>query len=202
MDLLMGESITEVEPGILARVLRASSPEEIHARMVETDPLRLRALSARRLRERWFLLDPDRVYLRSLAVVAHAAARAEGLVPDECWVREQVDRAIDQLVRADLEAERAGPEVLRQEDLEFPLMTKCLMIEPELVRKLSVAFNQLEELPRRAFFELLIEARELGEVIESGPWDEDGLYEAVTTGMAAVGLGDGKKNKPPEEVKP
>jgi hypothetical protein len=56
------------------------------------------------------------------------------------------------------------------------------------VRFVSVSFNALGSLPRRAFFELLIEGREVPDVIEAGPWDEDGLYEALQTALATMGL--------------
>ena len=109
------------------------------------------------------------------------------------WARGKIDLAIEQLVCRDREAERDHPERLSDEELDFPLLTECLMLEPELVRSTSVAFNALDPLPRRAFFELMIEGREVPECIESGSWDEDGLYQAIQTAMTAFGLdGQGK----------
>lgn len=119
---------------------------------------------------------------------AKAAAQEDPPRDLAVWALAQVDLAIEQLVRADLEAERAHPESLTDEDKVFPLLTDGLMLDPELVRSASVAFNSLDPLPRRAFFELMVEARAVGEVIEAGPWDEDGLYSAIQTALAAVGL--------------
>ncbi len=170
------------------RFLQGGSAEEIAARLSQGDPLELGPRSARRLREHWFLLDPDRLQHRALAVCAHAAAKEPP--PSELgdWALAKIDLAIEQLVRADLEAERAHPELVSDEEKEFLLLTECLAIEPELVRAASVAFNALDELPRRAFFELMIEGREVPEVIEAGPWDEDGLYRAIQLALAALGL--------------
>jgi hypothetical protein len=100
----------------------------------------------------------------------------------------KIDLAIEQLAREDREAERRDPERLSREDKDFPLLTRCMFLEPELVRRCSVAFNLLEPLPRRAFFELLIEGRDAREVIEAGPWDADGLYVAIHTALAIFGL--------------
>jgi hypothetical protein len=94
---------------------------------------------------------------------------------------------------------------LTDEEREFPLLVECLMLEPGLVRKASVEFNALDPLPRRAFFELMVEGRDVVECIEAGPWDEDGLYAAIQTALAVFGLearqeevaedGSGKRRK-------
>jgi hypothetical protein len=176
------------EPAQWPGYLRGESAEEILARLCNGDPLRLQELSARRLREAWFLLEPERVYHRALAVCAKGASKEEP--PDDlaAWTRTKIDLAIEQLVHADYEAEKARPEILTDEEKFFPLLTTSLYLDPQLVRSASVKFNALEPLPRRAFFELLIEAREVPDVIESGPWDEDGLYAAIQTALATVNL--------------
>jgi len=177
---------------------------EVLARLSDSDPLRLCEASARRLREIWILLDPDRVFHRALAVCAEAAP-CEPAPPDlAAWARAKVDTAIEQLVRRDREAEQAHPDQLEEEEMNFPLLTESLMLEPELVRRTSVAFNLLDPLPRRCFFELLIEGREVPEVIEAGPWDEDGLFVALQTALAAVRLdvSPDPKDDPGEETKP
>lgn len=168
--------------------LRGGDAQEIHARLSQGDPLRLLEFSARRLRELWFLLEPERVYYRALGVCADAVSREDP--PDDlsAWTRAKLDLTIEQLVAADLEAELNHPECVSEEQKTFPLLTDSLFLDPELVRSASVAFNSLDALPRRAFFELLIEGREVGECIESGPWDEDGLYQAIQTALATVGL--------------
>src|SRR5262245_15046119 len=166
--------------------LRGADAQEIHARLSQGDALRLLENSTRRLREVWFLLDPERVYNRAVGVCATAAAREDPPEDLAAWAHAKIDLAIEQLVREDLEEERAHPEFVSEEAKAFPLLTDSLMLDPELVRAASVAFNTLDPLPRRAFFELMIEGREIGECIESGPWDEDGLYEAIQTALATV----------------
>src|SRR6185503_14751937 len=176
------------EPVFWPSFLRGGDANEILARLSEGDPLRLQEASARRLREVWYLLEPERVYHRALAVCAKAASKEAPPTDLGLWVRTQLDLAIEQLVRKDCEAEHAHPELVAEDEKVFPLLTDSLMLDPELVRSTSVSFNALDPLPRRAFFELLIEGREIGEGIEAGPWDEDGLYNAIQTALATMRL--------------
>jgi hypothetical protein len=168
--------------------LRGEDVPEVHARLSSGDPLRLRERTAQRLRERWFLLDPDRVYRRAVGVCAVAAKREEPPGDLAAWTTTNIDRAIDQILRADEEAERTNPGVLTDEEKNFPLLTDSLFLDPEVVRTASVAFNALDPLPRRAFFELLIEGMHVDACVEKGPWDHDELYEAVHRALATVGL--------------
>jgi hypothetical protein len=180
--------------------LRGEDDHEIFSRLGECDPLRLRERSARRLRERWILVEPDRAYVRALAACAHAARREPPPVDLDSWVLSKIDLAIDQIVQADGEAERVRPDVVENEEKQFQLLTECLFIEPDLVRSTTVTFNALDDLARRAFFELCIEGRELPEVVESGPWDEGTLYEAIQAALAPFGLDVGAEaDDDPEE---
>ena len=182
--------------------LRGENPGANLERLSHGDPLHLCEGVARRLRERWVLLDPDRTFHRALAVCAHAAAVEE--VPEDlvAWAGRKIDEAIDRLVEEDRKTEKERPDLLSDEEQDFPLLTECLMLDPRLVRSVSVAFNALDGLPRRAFFELLVEGRELNSVIESGPWNADGLYEAVHLALKALtfdgpmdGAQDARKRK-------
>ncbi len=170
--------------------LRGADAAEVLARLSQGDPLRLHERAALRLREVWILLDPERVAYRALGVCADAAPCEEPPEDLSAWALAKIDLAIEQLVCADREAEKAGPAPYTEGVKEFPLLTECLMMEPELARAASVAFNALEPLPRRAFFELMVEGREVADCIESGPWDEDGLYHAIHAALVALGLDD------------
>jgi len=180
--------------------LRGENASRISERLSQGDPLRLRERTALRLRERWILLEPDRVLYRALGVCADAALLDDPPPDLEAWVGLKVDLAIEQLVLGDRDAERAQPDLSSDEEREFPLLTECLMLDPELVRAATVAFNRLDALPRRAFFELMILGRTHEEVIEAGPWDEDGLYAAIQTALATLGL-DAQPEPPEDRVR-
>lgn len=168
--------------------LRGRDAGEVLAHLSEGDPLHLRERAARRLRELWILIDPDRTFHRTLALCAQGAVLEDPAEDPMAWAAGKLDRAILDLVRLDREAENDRPEILNEEERDFPLLTQSLLLEPGLVRSVSVAFNALDPLPRRAFFELLIEGRPVGECLENGPWDEDGLYDAIQTALAAMNL--------------
>ncbi|HEX6885332.1 MAG TPA: hypothetical protein VF530_18300 [Planctomycetota bacterium] len=160
----------------------------MYAHLCNGDPLRVRERAALRLRETWYLLEPDRVYEKALGTIAVAARCDDPPADLDGWAALQIDRTIARLVRADEEAERTSPGLLTDEQRTFPLLTESLRVDPELVRTVSVAFNVLPPLPRRAFFELLIEGAEVADCVERGPWDHDGLYAAIHTALAALGL--------------
>jgi len=193
------EASTKPEPAHWPSFLRGEDASEILAHLSEGDPLRLQETSARRLRELWFLLEPERVYHRAIAVCAKAASMESPPADMSAWTRAKVDHAIELLVRADSEAEQAHPELVNEDEKVFPLLTNSLMLDPELVRFVSVSFNALDPLPRRAFFELMIEGREVVEVVEAGPWDQDGLYQAIQTALATMGLD--VQPEPPDDPK-
>jgi len=168
--------------------LRGENAQVILERLSHGDPLRLCERASARLRERWILLDPDRAFHRALGVCADAAVLEDPPSDLAAWALAKIDLALEQLIQADRQAEVARPGVLDEDEREFPLLTECLMLDPQLVRTVSVAFNLLDELPRRAFYELLVEGRPVPKVIEDGPWDEDGLYVAVHQALAALTL--------------
>jgi hypothetical protein len=185
---LMGGGHSDPMRGSWPSFLRGESAAQVLARLSNGDPLRLAEVSARRLREVWLLLEPDRVCRRAYAVCAEASQADEPPGDLASWTLAKVDLAIEQLAREDREAERFNPEQLSREDKDFPLLTRCLFLEPELVRRCTVAFNQLDAQPRRAFFELLLDGRDVRDIIEGGPWNADGLYVAIHTALAVFGL--------------
>lgn len=167
--------------------LRGEDPREVYARLIgDGDPLRLQERVAKRLREVWFLLEHDRLVTRT-AVLCAKAALAETAPEDlETWTIARIDQAIEQLVRRDEEAERCDPQHLEEAEKHFPLLTHALLRDPARVREHSVRFNALEPLARRAFFELMIEGREVVEVIEGGPWNRESLHAFVLQALATL----------------
>jgi hypothetical protein len=154
------EASRKPEPAGWPRFLSGADASEILAHLSEGDPLRLQEASARRLREVWFLLEPERVYHHALAVCAKAASKERAPADLSAWARAKIDFAIEELLSLDREAEQAHPELVSEAEKAFPLLTDSLMLDPKLVRFASVSFNALGPLPRRAFFELLIEGKE------------------------------------------
>ena len=162
----------------------SSSPREILARIVPGDPLGVRAVVARRLKDRCLLLDPDRVHLRALALCARdadapqASGASRGRGSRE-WIGRLVDLAVDEVARSELRALRDGRfarEVSRESagsvepresgppswvhaDLARPLR-----LDPNDMRAACARFNQLSQDERATFLELFVEARSLDEL--------------------------------------
>jgi hypothetical protein len=59
-----------VDASALLRRLAGKAAEDVLSKISNGDPLRLHALCASRIRETFFLLDPDRVLEKALSVVA------------------------------------------------------------------------------------------------------------------------------------
>lgn len=139
---LAGADLDEVRWRLL---LCGSTPREVLARIVRDDPLRLRRRIGRRLVERSLLLDADRVLLRALAHVAHAAARYQGRPELAAWLLVHIDRAIDACVRA--EASAAGLHAQ---------LAPPLQLDPSALALACRAFNQLDDEVRAAFFHTVL----------------------------------------------
>ena len=169
--------------------LRGEDVREVYSRLIgDGDPLRIQERVANRMRQVWFLVEHERLVTRT-AVLCAKGALAEPAPEDlEAWTVGKIDKAIDQLLRRDEEAEQREPALVEEEEKVFPLLTQALLRDPGRVREHSVRFNALEPLARRAFFELMIEGRELMEVIEGGPWNRETLRSYVLQALAALDL--------------
>jgi hypothetical protein len=169
--------------------LRGDDASEVYSRLIgDGDPLRLQERVAKRMREVWLLVEHGRLVTRTAVLCAKGAVSESAPEDLEAWAIVKIDKAIEQLVRRDEEAEQREPALVEEEEKVFPLLTHALFRDPQRVREHSVRFNALEPLARRAFFELMIEGRELMEVIEGGPWNRETLRGYVLQALAALDL--------------
>ncbi|MBK7876749.1 MAG: hypothetical protein IPJ77_13560 [Planctomycetes bacterium] len=144
-------------------LLAGSSPREILARIVPEDPLGVRTIVATRLRQEALLLDADRVHLRALALCARWAPRYQGQPEIRTWLARLVDQSITELVRE--EQEELAPVEEPGDAGVFHVLALPLGLEPRAVQLGCRAFNRLPVEERRAFFELVLRARTLDEVV-------------------------------------
>lgn len=168
------------------RVLSAASPREVLARLMNGDPLGLAETIEARLRERAFLLDADRVFLRSAARCARFAVRYRGDPTLERWLAERVDEAIGDLLDAEREAERTGAEPAPEQLAVFETLARPLGIEPLSALRACAAHNRLPLEERRAFRELVIEGRSLDELAQGGPRSAPAIARAARRGLDAL----------------
>jgi len=141
------------------RLLAGASPREVLARIVQGDPLGLRAVVARRLRERALFCDADAVQLRALARCARYAGRYTGRPALAEWLSTHVDAALDDLLE---EGDRATAAASDGHGA-FVDLAAPLGLSPERMRAGCATFNRLAHDDREAFFRLVIEMHSLDE---------------------------------------
>jgi DNA-directed RNA polymerase specialized sigma24 family protein len=145
-------------------LLAGGTPREILCRIVQGDPLELRAHVARRLRADAYVFDADRVHLRALARCARFANRYPGRPDLDEWLDQIVREAIEDLLREDLELARSLDRDGAEPSAAFTALARPLGLDPAAMRRACAAFNRLGAADREAFFELLIEGRSLDEL--------------------------------------
>lgn len=126
------------------------TPGAVLERLLDGDPLGLRASVGERLRGRCLLLDAGVVHRRALAWIAQllVARRgaARGARPTGRWLRERIDEAIDALLE---ETAPGAPEV------------PGIAAPPDPLTRARAAFCRLPRTTREAFFHLVVEGHSL-----------------------------------------
>lgn len=168
--------------------LAGGTPREVLARIVQGDPLELRKRVARKLRSEALLYDADRVQLRVLARCARGAPAYRGRPDLETWLERQVDDALRDLLREDDERSAAASSAIRKAARRtnggssteeatrvrrdaapgtsgaLVELARPLGLDPASLEQACQAFNRLPVADRRAFFLLVLEARDLDQL--------------------------------------
>jgi len=183
------QATREADSAALIRRMAGKPASDVLSRLSNGDPLKLYPLCARRIREAYFVLDPDRVFERLLALVAVGIEVEAEKCGERDWLLGRVDRAIQSILDHDREEERAGVPAENPEE-HFSLFVEALYLEPPLARLASVRLNALEERVRKGFYLLMIEGRPLEEVLEQGLGPEERLHGDILLALQAVSLLD------------
>lgn len=130
-------------------------------RLVDGDPLELRAAIEARLRERALLADAGRVHLRALALLARGAAERAAHGEARAWIEACVDRAIEDALAECLAAARGGRE---PESPSLSALGRPLGIELRRACALLACFASRPLAERRAFTGLVLEGGVLDEL--------------------------------------
>ena len=151
-------------PGRRSRtaLLAAASPRAILARIVPDDPLELRPRIARALRRHALFLDPDRLFLRAVALCARAAPDWRGHPPLDEWLDAHVEAAVLDRCREEGEASaEPGEPGGAGEKSVFDLLARPLGLDAARARVACRRFHRAPRDDREAFFLLVIERRSL-----------------------------------------
>jgi hypothetical protein len=180
------------------QLLAGGTPREILCRIVQGDPLEMRDRVARRLHDESYLLDADRVQLRSLARCARFASRYSGRPDFATWLDAIVDAAIDDLLREDLEVELDREKSTSTPGAAFVALAQPLGLEPGAMRRACASFNQLPAPDRRAFFELVIQGRALDELARQGRESASEIARRARRALDLVLQASAPEARPPE----
>jgi DNA-directed RNA polymerase specialized sigma24 family protein len=146
------------------QLLAGASPREVLARLLNGDPLDVRRAVARRLRERAYLFDADRVHLGAVARCARFALRYRGQPELDAWLADIVDQTLLDLLREEQIGERSNAPTPEDDRSVYADLARPLGLEPTAMRAACAAFNREGEPERRAFYALVIEGRSLDEL--------------------------------------
>ena len=182
----------EPEPSQL-RYLELGDVNDIYSKISNGDPFHLEARSGHRLHVRWYILDPERVYQKAMAYVAHRAAAKEPDRGKAAWFDSCIDAAIRSILTEDREMERAGHSPGLNEDWAHEHLARMFQIPLGLARKASVQFNDLPDLDRRAFFDLIVKGIPPEEVMAMKYGTRRELRLGVLRCLEAVGHLDGEE---------
>jgi hypothetical protein len=173
------EALVPKSSGVLPgwQTLLSGSPREVLSRLVQDDPLGLRGRIAERLRADALLLDGDRAHLRALARISRCSGSYRGRPELSEWVDGAVRESVEELVRERHEHARRLPRARDDRERErrtepasapetrdgdaFEALAGPLGLEPSSMRVACSAFNVLPFADRSAFFDLVLEARDL-----------------------------------------
>lgn len=152
--------------------LAGGSPREVLARIVQGDPLGVRARVARKLRAEARLLDADRVHLRALARCARAAPSYRGRPELDAWLDARVAEALRELLEEDDERdldEADGEIPDASEEGAWIELSRPLELDAGALARACRAFNRRPDEERRAFFLIVLEGRSLDELARGEP---------------------------------
>ncbi len=180
-------------------LLKGGSPKEILARLLDGDPLEIRARCREQLHVRALLLSLDRLQLRTLARIAHSAPRWRGEPPLGAWVEERIDHSMRELMEEDAEAVRSGIPHPGPGDGHFVFLSSLLGIEPHLGPRACVAFNAQPESVRRTFFAVVVEGTRLNRYVAEGNGSPEDVKQSLVRALRALGLTDSFRRRPSAE---
>ena len=172
----------------------AGSPREVLARLVQDDSFAVRARVAARLRADALLLDGDRVHLRALARISRSARSYRGRPGLSEWLDGIVVSSVEEVVREEQEWARSRspsregrvpvPEAPGAD--AYASLAGPLGLDPKAMRAACAAFDALPFTDRSAFFELVLEARELDGAAHAAGVSASEIARRARRGLDAV----------------
>lgn len=151
-----------------AEVLRGKSPREVLHRLLDHDPFELSNRVTARLDERAYLLSHQRVWLRTLARVAHAALGYQGRPPLDEWLRGRLDKSLNEILAEQVQAELEAAPLEVPPEPHHRFVSERFGVEPGQARRACIRFNGLPDPVRQTFFALAVHKKTLHRYVAEG----------------------------------
>jgi hypothetical protein len=177
-------------------ILGSKVPREVLARLVDGDPLEVAARCVERVRSEGWFIAVDRLQLRSLARIAHAAP-----IPLDLWLQERIDMSIADLLREDREEERSGIPPSSPWDPRYAFVSETLGIAPEEGRRACNAFNALPLDVRQTYFAVYVDGKTIRRWVAEGNGPPEKVHDHLRRAFAALSLryGEGRRGYEEDE---
>ncbi len=183
-----------------AELLSGMSANAILERIMNGDPLGIRERCSQRIRNRCFLLAFDRLYLRTMARIAHAGVRYRGQVPFDQWINDRIDGSADEIIEEELEAERSGIPPAEPWESHYLFVSGMLGIEPGMTRRGCIRFNTLELPVRRIFFALCVDGITFNRYVAEGNGPPERAKNLLRQAYRALSFPDEEKEYGPPDI--
>ena len=146
----------------------------------------LQARCAQAVRERAYLIEPQRLYERALVRIAHLAPSLGRQAWPEGWVGTCIEGALRQLLVEDEEANAQG--IVPDEPFQSPwaFLASWFAVEGHLLLAASVRFNSLPEVARQVFFAIVIKAERPEDCISRGMGSKARLQDELEVAFRAL----------------
>jgi hypothetical protein len=165
-------------------------PARMRRAMREAQALQLGPRCAERLRERAYLMDPQRLETRALARMAYDGHANRDDTTLAAWMATCIDNAIRDLIVEDEEEEARG--LVHPEPLESPhaFMVHWFALEGGRARTAAVRFNGLPHRVRQSFHALAVEGLTIEQCLERGLGPVEKLKREARSALQALLLVD------------
>ncbi|MBK8178406.1 MAG: hypothetical protein IPK67_05820 [Planctomycetes bacterium] len=151
-----------------AELIGAGTAQEILARILVGDPLGIVDRARGWLDAHAYLLDSNRLALRTMAHVARSARRYRGKPDLHSFIELLLGRATSELINEDREADRLGRPVHEDEIAPYAFLSEALGIDPSLARRACSIVNGMVEYDRRVFYATAIQGKSIQRHVSEG----------------------------------
>jgi hypothetical protein len=131
-------------------------------------------------------MDPERLFLRTLAVTANAARRYVGRPSLTEWLSAQIQNAFEQLRRDDLLAVFSRESVEADERTDYAYIVDVLGVSTEHARHAALVFNALPERIRRCWWAAAIDGVGIEQVSARGLGSVECVQGALRRAVRAL----------------